>query len=321
MKKKFRYNPETLSYERVDYSFGYYLRRVLRVLFWGLIFGAGFSFCFYTFFDSPKEEILKQENEALQVQYRVLNDQVSHMQEVLKSLEERDENLYRVIFQADPLPKVVRYGELGGVNRYEELKKRSDSQIMLETTKNIDKLSRLLYIQSSSYDEIVELAANREEQLLALPAIQPVMNKDLSRVASGYGMRIDPIYHYKKFHQGMDFTAPIGTDVFVTGNGKVVFVGWKQGYGNTVEVDHGFGYFTRYAHLSAFKVRVGAKVKRGEIIAAVGNTGKSTGPHLHYEVHYRGQVQNPMNYYFLDLSPDDYDLMMQKASNAGQVLD
>ena len=154
-----------------------------------------------------------------------------------------------------------------------------------------------------------------------IPAIQPVLNKDLTRMASGFGRRIDPVYHTLKMHEGMDFTAPTGTEIFVTGNGVVTFAGWQQGYGNLVKVDHGFGYETRYAHLSRYKVKVGQKVTRGDVIAFVGNTGKSTGPHLHYEVRYKGEPQNPQNYYFLDLSPEEYDLMVQMANNAGQVLD
>ena len=154
-----------------------------------------------------------------------------------------------------------------------------------------------------------------------LPAIQPVLNRNLTRMASGYGWRIDPVYHSRRFHAGMDFTAPVGTNIFVTGNGTVQSAGWEQGYGNCVQVNHGYGYVTLYGHMSAIKARVGQKVKRGDVIGLVGSTGKSTGPHLHYEVHFKGQVMNPQNYYFLDLSPAEYDRMVQMSNNAGQTFD
>lgn len=157
--------------------------------------------------------------------------------------------------------------------------------------------------------------------LANLPAIQPVLNKNLTRMASGYGWRIDPIYHSRRFHAGMDFTAPIGTNIFATGNGVVASAGWKQGYGNCVQISHGYGYVTLYGHMSAIKVRAGQSVKRGDVIGLVGSTGKSTGPHLHYEVHYKGEIMNPQNYYFLDLSPADYDRMVQMSNNAGQMFD
>ena len=157
--------------------------------------------------------------------------------------------------------------------------------------------------------------------LQCVPAIQPILNKDLTRTASGFGWRIDPIYRTRRFHAGMDFSAPTGTEIYATGNGTIRKSGWQQGYGNTVEVNHGFGYVTRYAHMQKTNVRVGQKVKRGDVIGFVGNTGKSTGPHLHYEVHYRGKVMNPQNYYFLDLSPEEYDKMVQLSNNAGQMFD
>ncbi len=185
----------------------------------------------------------------------------------------------------------------------------------------MSELRKQIYIQSKSYDDLILLSKNKEAMLECLPAIQPVLNKDLTRMASGYGWRIDPVYHSRRFHAGMDFTAPVGTDIYATGNGTVISSGWQQGYGNCVEINHGFGYVTLYGHMSSIKARVGQKVKRGDVIGLVGSTGKSTGPHLHYEVHLRGEIMNPQNYYFLDLSPAEYDRMVQMSNNSGQMFD
>jgi murein DD-endopeptidase MepM/ murein hydrolase activator NlpD len=192
---------------------------------------------------------------------------------------------------------------------------------VVNTTRKLDVLSKQLYIQSKSFDDVVEMCKNRDEMMLCIPAIQPVPNKDLTRMASGYGRRIDPVYGTMKFHEGMDFSAPMGTDIYATGNGTVIHVGWETGYGNTVEIDHGFGYMTRYGHMSAFDVKVGQKVVRGELIGKVGNTGKSIGPHIHYEVHVKGAVVNPVNYYFMDLDADQYDKIIQLAANHCKVFD
>lgn len=323
MKKniKFRFNPEKLTYERIEHSFSHRFKNFFNTFLLALFLGLILSVCYNYFFDSPKEERLRRENEIMALQYNLLNNQLKDVQAVMNDLQDRDDNLFRVVFQADPIPYAVRKGENVGVGRYEHLQGLSNSDIMIETSKKIDILSRSVYLQSKSYDEIVNLAINHETKLKHIPAIQPVLNKDLTRLASGFGRRIDPVYHRLKMHEGMDFTAPVGTEIFVTGNGVVTFVGWQQGYGNLVKVDHGFGYETRYAHLSRYKVKVGQKVTRGDVIAFVGNTGKSTGPHLHYEVRYKGEPQNPQNYYFLDLSPEEYDLMVQMVNNAGQVLD
>lgn len=323
MKKhiKFRFNPEKLTYERIEHSFGHKFKHFLNTFFLALLLSIFFVIAYYYFFDTPKEEQLRKENAAMVAQYNLLNKRLQAMQLVVNDLQDRDDNLYRVVFQADPIPYAVRKGSVGGVNRYEQLQEMHNSDIIIETSRNIDNLAHEIYLQSKSYDYIIDLAKNRETMLKHLPAIQPVLNKDLTRVASGYGRRIDPVYHTIKMHEGMDFTAPVGAEVFATGNGKVIFAGWQRGYGNVVKIDHGFGYETRYAHLSKINVKEGRQVTRGDIIALVGNTGKSTGPHLHYEVRYKGAPQNPQNYYFLDLSPEEYDLMVQLANNAGQVLD
>ena len=228
------------------------------------------------------------------MQYKLLSKQISDLQDVINNMQQRDDNLYRVIFQADPIPDDVRHSHFNA-QRYEELSDLSSSDIMINTSFMIDDLAKQVYIQSKSYDQLVDLVKTNETKLRHVPAIQPVLNKDLTRVASGYGRRIDPVYRTPKMHYGMDFTAPTGTDIYATGNGKVTFAGWKQGYGNTVVIDHGFGYETLYAHCSKLLVKVGQKVSRGDIIALVGNSGKSTGPHLHYEVHYKEKPVNPID--------------------------
>ena len=261
------------------------------------------------------------ENSQLRSQYTILSHRLEEALEVMQSIQQRDDNLYRVVLQADPIADDVRKVNYGGSSRYEDLMGMANSKLVVATTQKMDLLARQLYVQSKSFDQVVELCKNKDEMLECIPAIQPISNKDLRQTASGYGMRIDPIYKTAKFHSGMDFSAHQGTPVYATGNGKVVKAGWEGLYGNTIIINHGFGYETRYAHLSKIDVRVGQKVVRGETIGKVGSTGKSTGPHLHYEVHVKGEVVNPINYYFMDLSADDYDKMIQLAANHGKVFD
>jgi murein DD-endopeptidase MepM/ murein hydrolase activator NlpD len=250
-----------------------------------------------------------------------LERQLDEIQDVLTDMQERDDNLYRVILQAEPIPLSVRRAISANTEYYEQLLDMTNSEIVVATTKKVNELRKQLYIQSKSYDDLIVLSKNKETMLEHIPAIQPVLNKDLKRMASGYGWRIDPVYRSRRFHAGMDFTAPTGTDIYATGNGTVQSAGWKQGYGNTVEINHGFGYITLYGHMHKIKVKAGQKVKRGDVIGLVGNTGKSTGPHLHYEVHFKGEVMNPANYYFLDLSPEEYDRMVQMSNNSGMMMD
>jgi murein DD-endopeptidase MepM/ murein hydrolase activator NlpD len=321
MAKKYHINPDTLAMERVEQGFGYWLRRSGWYIFGGICLGAVFFFVFFLVFPSPREMQLKQQNQNLEAELAMLNNQVDQMRVVLNDLSQRDDNLYRVLFGAEPIPLAVRQGAARKITYYEELARMTNSQLMADLALKVDLLEKGLYLQAKSYDDLVEMAKTQEVKMENIPAIQPVMNKDLTRVASGYGVRIDPVYHVRRMHTGMDFTAPVGTDVYATGNGTVTFVGWKQGYGNTVVVDHGFGYSTLYAHLYKQLVRVGQKVKRGDIIALVGNTGKSTGPHLHYEVRLQNHPIDPRNFYFYDLSPEDYDKMIQLSNNFGEMLD
>lgn len=320
-KKKYKINPETLAMEQVEHGFRYWLRQTGIYILAGIVIGIGFLYLFLIFFPSPREKQLLREKATMESQLEVLNSQVDQMQVVMTDLQQRDDNLYRVLFGAEPIPLSVRQGAQRKIDYYEQLAKMTNSELAADLTLKVDLLEKEIYVQAKSYDEVAQMAKEQEIRMENIPAIQPVMNKDLKRVASGYGMRIDPVYHVRKFHQGMDFTAPTGTEIFATGNARVEFTGWKQGYGNTVILDHGYGYKTLYAHLYKSLVRKGQKVRRSDIIALVGNTGKSTGPHLHYEVRLNGKPVDPRNYYFYDLSPEEYDQMIQLSNNFGQMLD
>ena len=320
-KKKYKINPETLAMEQVEHGFRYWVRQTGIYILAGIVIGILFLYFFLTFFPSPREKQLLREKASLESQLEVLNSQVDQMQVVMTDLQQRDDNLYRVLFGAEPIPLSVRQGAQRKIDYYEQLAQMTNSELAADLSLKVDLLEKEIYVQAKSYDEVAQMAKEQEIRMENIPAIQPVMNKDLKRVASGYGMRIDPVYHVRKFHQGMDFTAPTGTEVFATGNAKVDFAGWKQGYGNTVILDHGYGYKTLYAHLYKILVRKGQKVRRSDIIALVGNTGKSTGPHLHYEVRLNNKPVDPRNYYFYDLSPEEYDQMIQLSNNFGQMLD
>ena len=320
-KKKYKINPETLAMEQVEHGFRYWVRQTGIYILAGIVIGILFLYLFLTFFPSPREKQLLREKASLESQLEVLNNQVDQMQVVMTDLQQRDDNLYRVLFGAEPIPLSVRQGAQRKIDYYEQLAQMTNSELAADLSLKVDLLEKEMYVQAKSYDEVAQMAKEQEIRMENIPAIQPVMNKDLKRVASGYGMRIDPVYHVRKFHQGMDFTAPTGTEVFATGNAKVDFAGWKQGYGNTVILDHGYGYKTLYAHLYKILVRKGQKVRRSDIIALVGNTGKSTGPHLHYEVRLNNKPVDPRNYYFYDLSPEEYDQMIQLSNNFGQMLD
>ncbi|MBP3680172.1 MAG: M23 family metallopeptidase [Bacteroidaceae bacterium] len=315
------YNPKTRTYDRIYPTVRQRALSILRRLFVGMGLGAGSFIVLLLIFGSPSEKELRIENSRLLAQYNVLSRRLDEALGVMQGIQQRDDNLYRVVLQADPVADAVRKAGYGGTNRYEELMDMANSELVVNTTQKMDMLNRQLYIQSKSFDEVVDLFKNHDEMLKCIPAIQPVSNKNLKQTASGYGLRIDPIYKTTKFHSGMDFSANIGTPVYATGDGRVIKVGWESGYGKIIKIDHGFGYVTWYAHLNNYKVRVGQRVVRGEVIGEVGNTGKSTGPHLHYEVHVKGKVVNPVNYYFMDLSAEDYDKMIELAANHGKVFD
>ena len=316
------YNPKTRTYDRIlPHSEAARLKHLAPFVCRNGLRGQAVSLLLLLIFGSPSEKELRIENARLLAQYNVLSHRLDEAMGVMQDIQQRDDNLYRVVLQADPVSDAIRKAGYGGTNRYEQLMDMANAELVMNTTQKMDMLNRQLYIQSKSFDEVVDLCKGHDEMLKCIPAIMPVSNKDLKKTASGYGTRIDPIYNTPKFHAGMDFSANIGTPVYATGDGKVIKAGWETGYGNLIQVDHGFGYVTWYAHLSKYKVRPGQKVVRGEVIGEVGNTGKSTGPHLHYEVHVKGKVQNPVNYYFMDLSAEDYDKMVQIAANHGKVFD
>ncbi len=320
-KTYYLYNPNTSNYERVYPSAKDRIMTILRHLSTGIVFGIATFFIMIYSIDSPMESLLRKENKLLQTQYEVLSNRLDNVLEVLNEVQQRDENLYRVIFQAESIPESVRKSGFGGSNRYAHLMELSNAELIISTTKKMDILRKQLYIQSNSLNELIQMGKEQEERSKCIPAIQPISNKDLRRTASGYGMRIDPIYRTPRFHSGMDFSAKTGTEIYATGNGVVSFAGWKQGYGNCIMINHGYGYKTLYGHLSKYRARVGQKVKRGQIIGEVGNTGKSTGSHLHYEVIVKGKYDNPSKYYYMDLTPEEYDRMIQIAENHGQVMD
>ena len=321
-KVKYYYDTKTLSYKRIELSGLNKLNRLFYFLIGSAFTGLIMVIVFFQFFDSPKEKRLNREIDALTSQYEIVDDKLRQVELVLDDVQNRDDNIYRVIFEADPIPKSIRKAGYGGVNRYENLKGFNNSALIINTSEKVDQISKQLYIQSKSFDDIIELAKNKSDMLAALPAIQPVSNKNLSRMASGYGYRIHPIYKTRKMHSGMDFSAKSGTPIYATGDGKVSKVRRsRRGYGNHVIIDHGFGYKTLYAHMKKYAVKRGQKVKRGEVIGYVGSTGTSVAPHLHYEVHKDGRKINPVNFYFNDLSAKEYEKMLEISSQNNQSFD
>jgi murein DD-endopeptidase MepM/ murein hydrolase activator NlpD len=319
---KYRFNPDTLNFERIRLSAWQKTRRTVLMLTPGLVVGLIGIVLVYQFVDSPKEAAFRRENQQLLVQYELLNKQMAELEQVLDDVRRRDDNLYRVIFEADPLPSTMRQAGSGGVNRYKGLAGFASSDLVMDTRKRLDKIARQLVVQSKSLDEVASLVLRKQEMLASIPSIQPIPNEDLTQTAGGYGWRIHPIHKISKFHAGMDFTAKTGTPIYATGDGRVVFAEYAtNGYGMHVVIDHGFDYQTLYAHLSKLEVKKGQKVKRGDVIGLVGNSGLSAGPHLHYEVHKGGQPVDPVNFYFNDLTPDEYALMLEISRNAGQSLD
>lgn len=321
-KARYHFNVKTLRFEVVRATLWQKLKRLLIMATTSIVFAAFIIFLAYLFLESPKEKELRRELDNLKFQYSLLNNQISQLEIVLKDIRERDDNIYRVIFETDPIPASVRMAGFGGTDRYAKLSGFRYSDLVISTSQRIDMLASQLYVQSRSFDEVHEMALNKELLLAALPAIQPISNRDLNRLASHFGYRTDPFYKFQKFHEGIDFTAPVGTEVHATGNGVVVSVERSRvGFGNHIVIDHGFNYQTLYAHLSKFNVRRGERVKRGQVIGFVGNTGRSTAPHLHYEVHKNGVPVNPIHYFFSEITPEQYDLLIEQATLPGQSMD
>lgn len=321
-KAKYYFNTDSLKYEKVVVSFKKRFWRVIGWLSSALVFGSIVLLIAYNFLDSPKEKQLKREINEMELQYDLLQQRMNLADVVLKDLQQRDDQIYRVIFEAEPIPAEVREAGYGGINRYKELEGYDNSELMTETSRKVDKLSRQIYIQSKSYDEVFQLVKQKTVMLASIPGIQPVSMKGPARVASGYGYRIHPIYKTPMMHEGIDFTAPIGTEIYATGNGIVAKTEYNgRGYGNNVVINHGFGYSTLYGHMSRFNVRPGQRVNRGDVIGYVGNTGSSTGPHVHYEVLKGSSKIDPINFFFNDLSPDEYEMVREKASQQNQSFD
>ena len=321
-KTKYIFNDESLSYEKAKTTS---LQRFFKILLF-LITATASSFVIifvsYTFFESPKERILKSEVSQYKLQYQIMNERLNKLENIADEMSDRDDNIYRIIFEAEPIPKSVRQAGYGGIDRYLKLEGYNNSEILISTAKKLDNISSSFYVQSKSFDEVYEMARNKEEMLACIPAIQPISNKELKRLSSFYGNRIDPIYKVEKFHSGVDFSAPRDTPIYASGAGTISRTRHsKHGYGNSVTIDHGFGYSTFYAHIRKIKVKKGDKVIRGQVIATVGNTGKSTAPHLHYEVRKNDRTVNPIYYFFNDLSPAEFDKVINLSKQPNQSLD
>lgn len=322
VKYKYKFHPEQLIFVKVGASLRERLYWVVKYLVAAIVVSIISYLVFPIFIDTPEVRKLRRENQELLFNFDIINKRVDQLRAVLEDLQKRDDNIYRIIFEAEPIHSSVREVGMGGVDRYSYLEGLTNSKIIVETTKKLDKLSKKAYVQSKSFDEITVLARRKEDMVRSIPAIMPISNKDLTRVASSFGMRIHPFYKVLKMHTGMDFTAPTGTEIYSTGDGVVKKIEYAQrGYGYNVVIDHGFGYETLYAHMSQIIMRPGQKVKRGTVIGYVGNTGTSVAPHLHYEVIRNGNQVNPINYYFNDLSPEQYDKLVEIASQPTQSFD
>ena len=322
-KIKYYYDTETCKYERVKVKSQDVILNFLGLTSFVFIMAVCLVMVYNKYFTSPKEVMLQNEVAELEYYYEDLQNEVERLNQILGALEKRDDDVYRIVLGAEPIESTIRDAGIGGADRYSEIREKNfqRSHLVVNLKERIDKLKRKMYIQSKSYDELLQNAVRKEEMFAAIPAIQPISNKELIRLASGFGWRIHPIYKVKKLHKGIDFSAPIGTPVYATADGVVKHVIVKfSGYGKFIEIDHGFGYRTRYAHLHDFNVKEGQKVKRGELIAYVGNTGTSTAPHLHYEVTKNGHKINPIHYFFNDLNPEEYEKIIELASVENQSL-
>lgn len=320
-KVKYYYDSDTLSYRKIELrNRDKFRNTVVGILGIALTSFLGFI-VFSQFIKSPTERAQKRELDNLQLHYELLNKRIEESSKILSSLQERDNNIYRLYFEANPIPEEQRKAGFGGVNRYKHLEGFDNSEMIKKATKDLDILSKQIAVQSTSLDEIVLLAKEKEKMLASIPAIQPVKNTDLKRMASGFGMRLHPILKIWKMHEGMDFTAPTGTPIFASGNGKVIRAERSSTYGNVVYIDHGYGYKTVYAHMSKMATAKGKVVKRGDIIGYVGNTGRSEAPHLHYEVRKNDKSVNPVYYYYGDLTPEQFIAMQKAAQEKGQSYD
>lgn len=323
MKKiKYYYNTSSLRYEKLDTPLRVKLLRIFGFIAAALVTAGLISYIAFRFIGSPKERLLAQQNDALKDDIREIEKDVKSLQNQMKELENRDNNVYRSIFEASPIPDSARAKEIEAKQEIAIVEKIKDHQLVAEIKKTLDVLKARISAQKKSFAEVEELVKNKELLLSHTPAIQPVSNKDLSRIASGFGYRIDPVYKTTKFHAGLDFAAPQGTPIYATADGTVTTSGNSgNGFGNHVIINHGYGYETLYGHMVRVKASNGAKVKRGEVIGWVGSTGKSTGPHCHYEVHKNGEKIDPIYFFYNDLSPEQFDLILKKAAASNQSFD
>ncbi|WP_099290845.1 M23 family metallopeptidase [Butyricimonas sp. Marseille-P3923] len=320
-KAGYHFNSDTLSFDKIESTLRKKTWRLFKKFFSSFSLAIVMLYLVYAFIDSPKEKQLKRKYEEVLTQYSLLSNKVEYLDNVLKDMESRDDNIYRVIFETEPIPSTIRRAGSGGVDQYEHLKHLDNSDLIIGTAKKIDELSKAIFVQSKSFDAIENLAKNKIEMLASIPAILPVSLKEAHQVSSSYGYRMHPIYKTMKFHAGMDFTGAIGTPIYATGNGLVVESQFDKGYGRHVIIDHGFSYQTMYAHMEKIVVKKGQTVKRGDVIGYLGNTGLSTGPHLHYEVRKNEKPVDPINFYFNDLSPDEFEKLVEIANNTGQSMD
>ncbi|MCM1066079.1 MAG: M23 family metallopeptidase [Muribaculaceae bacterium] len=317
----YRYNTATEQYERVFPDRRKRIAAAVRPYITAVAVVAALAICAYFFLDTPRERLLRQRAELLEHRIERLSRRADRALAVMEDVADRDNNFYRVMMQAEPLTPARRYAGLERQRQLEHLDSLTDSELLRAVDQKLDRLDQMLVTQIKSFDFLADAAAGQKDRTAHIPAIQPVPEKYLRTMASGYGARRDPIYGTMKFHEGMDFSAPPGTPVYATADGTVTTASWQGLYGNMVEINHGYNYTTRYAHLSKLIATPGKQVKRGDLIGLVGNTGKSTGPHLHYEVRYRGAPQNPVNYYYYDITPEQYDMIITLAENAGHVMD
>jgi murein DD-endopeptidase MepM/ murein hydrolase activator NlpD len=321
-KIKYKFNTKSLTYEKVTVPIRKRVWQVLSYLAIGLVFATATILFAFKYLNSPKEKQLQREIAELTIQFELLNSRMGEVSEVLDDIQERDNNVYRTIFEAEPIPASIRQAGFGGVDRYKALQGFNNSDLMIETSKRLDRISKQLYIQSKSFDEVVTLVKGKAQLLASIPAIQPIANEDLKHQPGGFGWRTHPIYKTPEFHPGMDFAAPQGTEIRATGDGVIERAdATAQGYGNHVVINHGYGYETLYGHMLKFVVHAGQKIKRGQLIGYVGSTGLSTAPHVHYEVHKNGQIVNPINFYYNDLTPQQYQKLIELSEQSSQSFD
>ncbi len=320
-KEKYIYDPHNLSYRKVTQTMKNKLIKIMTHFLAAIVLSVIFTILFTSVFDTTGEKKLMRENKIMEFNYEKLEKKFDRVLLVLNDIQKRDDNIYRVIFESDPIPTSVRQSILGGNNKYNKFKDLTNSELIIETNKKVDKITKQLVVQSKSYDDIVELIKTKEKMLASIPQIQPIDNKDLHRIGSGFGPRMHPILKFVRMHSGLDFSAPTGTKIYATGNGKIIKAKYSSGFGLLITIDHGFGYKTNYAHLSKILVRKGQRIKRGEVIGLLGNTGLSTAPHLHYEVVKKGKKVNPINYFFGDLTPEQYKKVVEISLNSGQSFD